>query len=326
MVARPHHETDAQRRGVLLVGPPRIVEDRVEGLAYHRVVGAPRPGNVSPIHSSRIAATSPSGPRRAAPNVYRFAWAEGVPGPELARHRRSTPRRDQRWRPGRPDVPPKPPQPEGEDLRSTCGPSHTACCCWPVYSCVTWNSTASRVAAHRGDDRGDRLTRLEVHRPELDLHRPRWHRTCRRAVRNGRMRRARGPSSGRASPVCGCRRTRARTTVPAEGRERAGQHVRAVRVVAAVGERAWLALRVGLDDEAAEVRERRPYTSAVRAAHHASTAGSSGSDERQTADGHRRGEAHREVDPDAVRAEDPRPAEPRPAAGPSAGAPRCCAR
>lgn len=147
--------------------------------------------------------------------------------------------------------------------------------------------------------RRDRLTHLEVHRPVLHLE----NGVARELpVQWGEMV-VRGPR-----PV---RRTVPPVLVvvvherpPVDGTvvrsERRGQHVRAVRVRAAVGERARLALRVGLHHEPAEVGDRGVHPSyGLRppAAHRLVQRVGGG----QSAEHDRRGEGHGQMGPDPVR-------------------------
>lgn len=154
-------------------------------------------------------------------------------------------------------------------------------------------------AGHRPDQRGDRLPHLEIHGPVLDLEDGVVGELP--VQRNEMVVRGPCPVRRAVPPVL--------VVVVDEGppvdrtavrRERGGEHVRAVRVTAAVRERARLSLGVGLHHEPAEVGDRRVHPGGrpgpprphrllqrIRA--------------RQPAQYDRRGEGDRQMRPDAVR-------------------------
>ena len=159
---------------------------------------------------------------------------------------------------------------------------------------------------HRGDHRGDRLARLEVHRPVLDLQddvvvEPAVQR---REVVVRRPRAVGGPVAPVLVVVVDERAPEHRA---AERRQRPASRFAPSAWLRPYANGPGLPLGVRLHDEPAEVGDRRRRRAPPRRAHQSLHRRVERVGRRQAAEHDRRGEAHRQVHADAVRPERRRP-------------------
>ena len=256
MVAGPHHEPHPERGGVLLVQLPRLAQQLAQHLTHQRI-GAE--GRLDPLLQDpcRVELRVPG----QASQREQVRLGEGVPGPELVgpdvrdgdqptRMLRGA--RDQLGERGRAGLL----LTEGEaKVLTPPGREVAQVLLLPGVLLGHLHLDREAGAGHRADHGGDRLASLEVHRAVLDLH---DHVLVEAAVQRGEVivRGARPVGAPIAPVLVVVVDEGPPEHLPAVRGQRPGQQVRAIGMVAAVGERPGLALRVGLDHETAEVRDR----------------------------------------------------------------------